>query len=90
LREPLRLSSLREFFARCAISDEREPEHDSSGFFNGGPKAVNPSDLLGKLIGYGHCGEEAPEPREPRRKMRLYSAREAAAQRGRKVRPWEC
>ncbi len=66
------------------------PEHDARGFFKIGPKAVNPSDLLAKFIGNTHCREPAPDAREARRSMRLYSARAAAAQRGRKVRPWEC
>lgn len=70
--------------------NENEREYDSRGFFNGGPKAVSASDLLGRLIGFKHCREGAPVPREARRKMRLYSARAAAAQHGRKVRPWEC
>jgi hypothetical protein len=61
------------------------PEHNARGFFVIGPQAVNPSDVLAKLIAEAKlelaAQHYAPDPREQRRAVRLYSARYAQQRR---------
>jgi len=63
------------------------PEHNARGFFVIGPQCINPSDVLAKLIAEAKlqlaAQHYAPDPREQRRAMRLYSGREAQRQRDR-------
>jgi hypothetical protein len=61
------------------------PEHNARGFFAIGPQCVTPSDVLAALIDAAKlqlaATHYAPNPREQRRAMRLYSAREARRRR---------
>jgi hypothetical protein len=59
--------------------DAEGPEHNARGFFVSGPQMVNPSDVLAKMMeeAKGTLAEthHAPDPREQRRAIRIYSGR---------------
>jgi hypothetical protein len=54
-------------------------EHNARGFFIAGPQMVNPSDVLAKMMeeAKGTLVEThyAPNPKEQRRAIRIYSGR---------------
>jgi hypothetical protein len=58
-------------------SDTRE--HNARGFFVAGPQMVNPSDVLAKMMeeakGTLVDTHHAPDPKEQRRAIRIYSGR---------------
>jgi len=70
--------------ATSLLPDESR-EHNARGFFVIGPQCVSPSDVLAKLIAEAKLElaavHYAPDPREQRRAMRLYSARYAQQRR---------
>jgi hypothetical protein len=59
-----------------------------------GPQAVNPSDVLAKLIADARLAlsdvHYAPDPHEERRARKIQQGRDAARKHSRRVRPWEC
>jgi hypothetical protein len=68
-----------------AICAAEGSEHNARGLFAIGPQFVTPSDVLSKLIDAAKLQladqHYAPDPREQRRAMRLYSGRERERQR---------
>jgi hypothetical protein len=55
------------------------PEHNARGLFAAGPQFVTPSDVLAKMIaeakGSMAEGHHAPDLKEQRRAIRIYSGR---------------